>query len=79
MSVIKKDLGYFTTSGLMSTWTGAKVGKAAADLCREVAPQATALCDAFGFTDEMLNAPIARDWVKYNAVDNKGEVEGVQY
>ena len=79
MTVIKKDLGYFTTSGLMSTWTGAKVGKVTADLCREVAPQALALCDAFGFTDEMLNAPIARDWIKYNAVDNKGEVGGVEY
>ncbi|KAJ7321467.1 hypothetical protein OS493_034820 [Desmophyllum pertusum] len=45
MSVIKRDLGYFTTSGLMSTGTGAEVGKVAADLCREVAPQALALCD----------------------------------
>ena len=78
MTVIKNDLGYFTTSGLMSTWTGANVGKVTADLCREVAPQALALCDAFGFTEEMLNAPIARDWVKYNAVDNKGEVEGAK-
>lgn len=79
INVIKKDLGYFTTSGLMSTGTGAKVGKAAADLCREVAPQALALCDAFGISDEMLNAPIARDWIKYNSVDNKGEVEGVEF
>jgi len=79
INVIKKDLGYFTTSGLMSTGTGAKVGKAAADLCRKVAPQALALCDAFGISDEMLNAPIARDWIKYNSVDNKGEVEGVEF
>ena len=79
MSVIKRDLGYFTTSGLMSTGTGAEVGKVAADLCREVAPQALALCDVFGITDEMLNAPIARDWVKYNTVDNKGEVEGLEF
>lgn len=79
MTVIKRDLGYFATSGLMSAETGAEVGKVTADLCREVAPQALALCDAFGFTDEMLNAPIARDWVRYNAIDNEGEVEGVEY
>ena len=79
MTVVKKDLGYFTTSGLMSTSTGAKVGKVTADLCRDVAPQALALCDAFGITDEMLNAPIARDWVKFNTVDNKGEVEGLKF
>ena len=79
VSVVKRDLGYFTTSGLMSTGAGAKVGKVAADLCREVAPQALALCDAFGISDKMLNAPIARDWVKYNTVDNKGEVEGLEF
>ena len=79
ISVIKRDLGYFTTSGLLSTRTGAKVGKITADLCREVAPQALALCDAFGISEEMLNAPIARDWVKYNTVDNRGEVEGLEF
>jgi len=63
----------------MSTATGAKVGKVTADLCRDVAPQALALCDAFGITDEMLNAPIARDWVEYNTVDNQGEVEGLRF
>ena len=79
MKVVKRDLGYFTTSGLISTGTGAKVGKATADLCQEVALQSLALSDAFGITDEMLNAPIARDWIKYNSVDNKGEVEGVDF
>lgn len=79
MKVIKSDLGYFTTSGLISTTTGAQVGKVAADLCQVVAPQALALCDAFGISDEMLNAPIARDWIKYNSVDNQGEVEGVEF
>ena len=79
LTVVKEDLGYFTTSGLMSTRTGAKVGKVTADLCRDVAPHALALCDAFGITDEMINAPIARDWVKYNTVDNKGEVVGLKF
>ena len=79
LTVVKEDLGYFTTSGLMSTGTGAKVGKVTADLCRDVAPHALALCDAFGITDEMINAPIARDWVKYNTVDNKGEVVGLKF
>ncbi|XP_068694266.1 uncharacterized protein [Montipora capricornis] len=79
MKVIKSDLGYFTTSGLMSTSTGAHVVKAHADLCREVAPEALALCDAFGISEEVLSAPIARDWIKYNSIDNKGEVSGVEF
>lgn len=79
MNVIKRDLAYFTTSGLMSTSTGAQVGKAHADLCREVAPEALALCDAFGISEELLSAPIARDWIKYNSIDNKGEVCGLEF
>lgn len=79
MKVIKSDLGYFTCSGLVSTSTGAQVRKAYATLCQEVVPDALALCDAFGNSDEMLNAPIARDWIKYNSVDNKGETEGVKF
>ena len=79
ITVIERNLGYFTTSGMLPIDTGANVGSVAADLCRDVAPQALALCDAFGISDEMLNAPIAEDWVKYNAVDNEGELTGVEF
>ncbi|EDO47675.1 predicted protein [Nematostella vectensis] len=74
LTQVQKGLGYFTTSKLLPLETGAKVGKAAAGLCREVSPQALSLCDAFGMTEEMLSAPIARDWVDYNVTDNLGEV-----
>ena len=43
-------------------------------LCAEIAPQSLALCDAFGLPDEVLAAPIANDWVKFNEVDNQGEL-----
>jgi len=32
------------------------------------------LVEAFGLPDEVLAAPIATDWVKYNEIDNQGEM-----
>jgi len=74
MNCLENDLGFLTTSGLLPAATGAKVQRAASDLCREIAPQAIALCDAFGFSEDMLAAPIASDWVTYNTGDNQGEM-----
>ncbi len=42
----------------------------------EVGPQAQAVIEAFGVPDHLVAAPIAADWVKYNKVDNKGELLG---
>lgn len=44
------------------------------ELCAELTPHALALTDAFGLSEDVLAAPIARDWVKYNAYDNQGEL-----
>ena len=46
----------------------------AADLCKQLSPQALSLCEAFDITDTMLSAPIALDWVDFNVGDNQGEV-----
>lgn len=46
------------------------------ELCREVGSEAVSLVDAFGIPDHLLAAPIAADWVKYNRVDNRGELTG---
>ena len=79
ISVIQKDLGYFTTSGQISPKAGSGVSQMAAELCRDVSPQVLSLCDAFGISDKMLNAPIAEDWVKFNAADNQGEIVGIDF
>ena len=44
-------------------------------LCQILTPQALNLVESFAISDEMLSAPIARDWVGYNEVDNKGELD----
>ena len=43
-------------------------------LCAEIAPLSMDLVDAFGLPEEVLAAPIASDWVKYNEIDNQGEL-----
>ena len=44
-------------------------------LCAELAPSALALIDSFGLPEEMLQSPIASDWIGYNAYDNQGELQ----
>lgn len=48
-------------------------------LCQEVGRQATTVVEAFGIPDHLVAAPIAGDWVKYNLVDNQGELTGSQW
>lgn len=46
------------------------------ELCRSLGRESVALVEAFGVPEHLLAAPIAADWVKYNAVDNQGELVG---
>lgn len=61
-------------NGRCAGQVGAGVSAAAAQLCTELGPHTLQLVEAFGIPEEMLSAPIARDWVTYNAIDNQGEV-----
>lgn len=79
LTVAEKNLGQLIYSGLMPPRVAAKVSSASTELCREIAPESLALCEAFGLSEKMLSAPIARDWVKYNEVDNRGEIKGLEF
>jgi len=75
LDCIERDLGWYAISdaGLPSDMAKA-VPSEARRLCSELAPEALGLADAFGITDAMLTAPIARDWISYNEYDNQGEL-----
>jgi len=76
LDCIERTLGWFAatdSTGLPREAVRAVPDKAR-ELCRQLAPDALALTDAFGFSDEMLSAPIARNWITYNEYDNQGEV-----
>jgi len=74
ITIIERNLGWFMSKRLIPVWASKHVNTVAADLCKEVSPQSLALSDAFDLTDDMLSAPIALDWIKYNEFDNQGEL-----
>ena len=83
VTIVERNLGWFVSQRLIPVWASGKVSEVAQELCREIAPQSLALSDAFGLTDDMISAPIAMDWIKYNEFDNQGEclpghVEGIK-
>jgi len=74
VNIVEKNLGWFVSQRLIPTWAAKKVPEIAAELCKEISPQSLAITDAFALTDDMIGAPIALDWIKYNEVDNQGEL-----
>ena len=74
LDLVEKNLGFFLASKILPLEVGQQVNGAAAALCKELAPQALPLCDAFAIPDSMLSAPIALNWIAYNEYDNQGEV-----
>lgn len=63
---------------VMTPEEGRIVKAAAQALCGRgahgLADEALALVEGFGIPDHLLAAPIATDWVEYNAGDNQGEL-----
>ena len=71
---VERDIGWYLTSDVISVDVAKQVSPAAAQLCQDIAPHSLSLISAFAITDNMLSAPIALDWVKFNEYDNQGEV-----
>lgn len=74
LDCVLKDLGWFAANSMITPQTAKQVNEATAEACRVIAPHALQLADAFDLSDDMISAPIALDWVKYNVGDNQGEV-----
>jgi acyl-CoA oxidase len=77
LDCIKKDLGTFVCKH--ASINQDHLNKRYNALCQSLTKNVVGICDAFGYTKEMMNAPIANDWVKYNAVNNQGEITGIEY
>jgi len=75
LSTLERDLSTFLSSGLLSPAQADTVLTLNRGLCAELAPSALALIESFGLPEEMLQSPIASDWVGYNAYDNQGELQ----
>lgn len=76
---VEENLGWLMTQDLLSIEAGAAVTPAIRMLCSQLAPQWSTLIEAFSIPDYLVAAPIAGDWERFNAVDNKGEVLGIEF
>jgi len=73
LDVVRRGASWFVKNGLLN---GAELAVADArrgELCDILGLQLPHLVEAFGIPPELVAAPIAADWVSYNAGDNKGE------
>ena len=77
-TVVEKNLSWFVIQGLLPASEIPAVRDHSAQLCADLGSQSLAICESFGITDTMLSAPIALDWVGYNAYDNQGELMSEQ-
>jgi len=74
LSRIENDLSFFILNDIISQEGADKILEWNRKLCSDLAPHALNLVDAFDIPEEVLAAPIASDWVKYNETDNQGEL-----
>ena len=75
LSTIEKDLPTFMENGSLNPAHGKQLIGLSQQLCEDLAPKSLALIESFGLPEEMLQSPIASDWVAYNAYDNQGELQ----
>lgn len=74
LSSIGRDLAWFLADGVISPAAVAQFEAAYDAAIAAVAPVAMDAIAAFNVRDEMIHAPIAEDWIKYNTFNNQGEL-----
>lgn len=82
LDAIETDLTWFLTNNIISLDMGKKILDDIRIMCGNgpngLADQALPLVEAFSIPDHLL-PPAALDWVKYNTVDNQGELIGQKF
>ena len=79
VSRLESDLAWFMCEGVISQEAAKAVVPTARELCSMLAPHWRELIDSFGIPEYLIAAPAAADWEKFNDVDNRGEVLGVEF
>eukprot|EP00184_Porphyridium_aerugineum_P008182 CAMPEP_0184692714 /NCGR_PEP_ID=MMETSP0313-20130426/1075_1 /TAXON_ID=2792 /ORGANISM="Porphyridium aerugineum, Strain SAG 1380-2" /LENGTH=773 /DNA_ID=CAMNT_0027150563 /DNA_START=171 /DNA_END=2492 /DNA_ORIENTATION=- len=73
MDCVMRDVAYFATQRLLSLDQIKACKEELVRLNGVLGPQLPYIVDAFDIPEELVAAPIASDWVKYNSYDNQGE------
>ena len=74
LSSIEGNIGFYLTEKILSSDQGKAIGDISRSATAKLGTYALDLVKAFAIPDEIIYAPIANDWVKYNEGDNQGEI-----
>lgn len=70
---------FYLQNGFISAKQSEEAVKEIQRLCTVLGKDALELTKGFGIPDHMHHAPIANDWIKYNSVENNGELNNADY
>jgi acyl-CoA oxidase len=70
---------FYLTNGLISAKQSQAITVEVQKLCHELGKDALELTKGFGIPNHIHHAPIANNWVKYNEVENNGELQQEAY
>ena len=76
--VVNRDLAFYILNGVVGKQAQKNLTETRMKLIAEVANQTDDLLDCLNIPKDSLYAPIAGDYVKYNAYPNYGEVIGAK-
>lgn len=76
---IMADGVFFLQNGFISAKQSEAIALEIRSLCHELGNNMLDLTSAFGIPDHLHHAPIAHNWVKYNSVENNGELKDQAY
>jgi len=76
--VINRDLSFFLVNGVVSNKAAQNLGIQRNKLIKDIASEVDGILDCLNIPKHALYAPIAADYVLYNASPNYGEVVGAK-
>jgi len=75
---IQRDLGFYLVQGVINRQAAEALTVTRHELIKDIAERADDLLDSMNIAKHALYAPIAADYVKFNASPNFGEVRGAR-
>jgi acyl-CoA oxidase len=74
LSYLETHMTWYLTAGVLSKEQAKAVSEKSRELTATLGNSIKELVACFGIPQHLLFAPIANDWVKFNAFDNQGEI-----
>ena len=77
LTCIQRDLAWYLCEGILRVNEAGMI-KGQVDTCvQNLTPHMSKLLNGFEIPEELIQTPIAQDWVEFNKVHNRGEVHNI--